>query len=212
MFKIGLLLALTIVSLAFANKEEHEVFRWDKIPEAGNNTQCIYRADLKEMSCRRSDISTIIDCPAILDIPEMAGSVDALGIALKSSMNESSEVISFHLYPRRIDTKTYMNNRIDIDNRTVEFCLFYSEENGVEKHSMTGIRISDLECYIRLAVLIREGGVRSVQVGEKETRNVELLGEILVADKPNNKRYLGGLWAWNLGYGWGFPGWGLPIW
>ena len=61
-------------------------------------------------------------------------------------------------------------------------------------------------CWERLVRLFNSSVADHVVRVENGTE-VSLFGEVLFADKSVQKRWLG----WSLGWGWGYPGWGLPL-
>lgn len=117
------------------------------------------------------------------------------------------------MYPRKLDNQTYQNYTVVVDEKPVELFLYFGETS-----TSSGIRVTDRKCYTRLIDVVlgvsKARHVVSVVEGTV-TEQVELIGEVLVAEKPANKRWLGfGFpWlGWGLGlWGWGL-GWGLPFW
>ena len=199
MLKVALFLAL--VSVAFAADE----LRWEKIPEAANSSQCIYRVDTRLFTCR-GPREVIVECPAVLENAAYgARRFDVFGISRIPSTEEVSvERSRYFLFPREMDNTTYLARQVEIEGKQVELFLYFGEKTGE-----AGIRVSDVKCYERLVTLFRESVVNhEVRVGAE---TVSLFGEILVADKPAHKRWLGWLWGWGAGWGWGM-GWGWPFW
>jgi hypothetical protein len=207
MFKFALVMML--VGLAAAASDE---LRWDRIPEAANSSQCIYRSEEHLFTCRGGLNFSIVECPAFLE-SDAYGSrrIDVFGIERLPVSESPVETLRFNLYPRDMDNVTFQNRSILFESRQVDLSLFFGAEKSAE---FAGIRISDVKCWSRLVDLFRLSRVdHTVQVGEVR---VSLLGEILVTDKPHQKRWLGwglpwlGGWGWGLG--WGFPLWGLGLW
>jgi hypothetical protein len=203
---LKLVLCLALVGCALAAEE----LSWDKIPEAGNSTQCIYRPEIRLLACRGVDRTFVVECPAVLELSAINSTrrFEVFGIARVEGKDVEARLVRYNLYPRRIENNTYEDRRIRIDGeRVVDLTLFTAEESGVE----SGVRVSDVKCYERLVELFRRSTHRQeIRIGEEQ---VNLFGEILVSDKPATKRWVGWLnpWGFGLGWGWGL-GWGLPVW
>jgi len=211
MLKLALSL-IFVVGLAMAT--EVEEFRWETIPVAENASQCIYRPEVRTLACR--GINGLVECPAALDFP--AGiSFEVFGLrnnALKSFVTPVESRV-YELYPRKLDNTTYGNFTVMSGGKPVELYLFFGEKTVT---GTWGVRVSELKCYNRLVdvVLSASKARHVVRVEDVTATDIELFGEILIADKPSNKRWLGfglpwlgfgmGLWGWGLG--WGLPFWG----
>jgi len=204
-------LFMVLVGLACAVDE----LKWDKIPEAANSSQCIYRIDNGMLSCRGPK-ELIIECPAVIESSRFSSrKIDVFGISRLPSEEDvkiKTEDMKFALYPRDMDNATYLDNHVRFEGKDFELFLFFDEKKGEE----SGLRISELKCYERLIELFRSSTMsHEVMVGKE---NVSLFGEILVADKPAHKRWLGWLWGWGglgpwgWGMGWGWPFWGMGMW
>lgn len=200
MLKLALFLAL--VSVAFAADE----LVWDKIPGAANSSQCIYRVDTRQISCR-GPREVVVECPAVLETAALGQRrYEVFGLCRVEGevADLKAESRRYWLYPREIDNTTYLDRRVEVDGKSVELYLYYGE-----KTSETGLRVTDLKCYERLVELYTSSVINhEVKVLD---RTVSLFGEILVADKPAHKRWLGWLSPWSWGWGWGL-GWGYPYW
>jgi len=198
-----------------AEKERRDIgsggeFRWETIPIAENASQCIYSPETHSMSCR--GMSGLVECPASMDLPKDV-KVEVFGMRrhpVKSMVSKIDERI-FELYPRKLDNSTYLNYTVLVDDKPVELYLFYSDSSS----EFSGVRVTDKKCYMRLinVVLSQATAEHEVKVEGTELK-VDLFGEILNAEKPTNKRWLGFGWPWLWGmgmWGWGL-GWGLPFW
>jgi hypothetical protein len=209
MLKLALSLVF-VVGLAVA--AEVDEFRWETIPVAENASQCIYRPEVRSLTCRGS--SGLVECPAALEFGSLQ--LEVLGIRAHPIKSFVTPVESrvYELYPRKLDNQTYGNYSIVTGDKTVELYLYYGETNST---GTVGVRITDLKCYSRLidVVFSVSKAHHVVPVQGVTTGEVELFGEILIAEKPANKRWLGFGFPW-LGFGlgmWGWGlGWGLPFW
>jgi hypothetical protein len=196
---------MALVALACAANE----LKWDEIPVAGNASQCIYRLDASSLSCRSANQS-VIECPAVVNIPEdTAQRTRVVGIARTEKVRDDdvkTEAIRYFLYPRIMKNETYLNHKIVVDGKSVDLFLYYSENST----DISGVRIIDLKCYRRLVTLFDASALTSHEVTIDEQK-VSLLGEILVAESTQSKRWLGMGLGWGMGWGWGL-GWGWPFW
>jgi len=208
MLKLTLFLAL--LGLACAADD----IKWDRIPVAANSSQCIYRTDTSLLSCRGPG-EVVVECPGVLDSSRFgARRIDVFGIsqiaAAAAGGDQKPESVRFALFPRDFDNTTYLNDSIQVEGgQQVDLRLRFSADNDTASSGVAGIRVSDVKCYQRLVDLFNSSAVdHIVQIGNNK---VNLLGEILVADKSAQKRWLGGLWGWGLGFGWPFWGLGLGL-
>jgi hypothetical protein len=81
-----------------------------------------------------------------------------------------------------------------------EFWLYHSIHG--EQHS--GVRVAELACNTRLVDMLSRSAGRDGRVNELPGK-VRFVGEILIADTPLNKKWIGWLW------GWGIPLWGFKL-
>jgi len=208
MFK--LVLALFVVGLAMAT--EVDEFRWETIPVAENSSQCIYRPEVRTLACR--GVSGLVECPASLEFGPFQ--FEVLGIRRNPIKSFVTPVESrfYELYPRKLDNQTYQNYTVVSGEKSVELYLYFAETNTT---GVSGVRVTERKCFTRLVdvVFSVSKAHHVVHVEGVTTGEVELFGEILIAEKPANKRWLGFGWPW-LGWGmgmWGWGlGWGLPFW
>jgi hypothetical protein len=112
----------------------------------------------------------------------------------------------YELYPRKLDNTTYWNFKV-VDGETPVELYFYWGEKGTE----SGIRVVERKCYVQLVENVFNKASLKQVVTVDGGKEVELFGEVLVAEKPANKRWLGFGFPWLGGFGWGL-GWGLPLW
>ena len=205
-------LALSLVFVVgLAMSAEVEEFRWETIPVAENASQCIYRPEVRTLGCR--GVGGLVECPASLEFGSLQFEVFGIRRDAVKSVVSPVESRVFELYPRKLDNQTYQNYTVVVGEKPVELFLYFGETS-----TSSGIRVTDRKCYTRLIDVVlgvsKARHVVSVVEGTV-TEQVELIGEVLVAEKPANKRWLGfGFpWlGWGLGlWGWGL-GWGLPFW
>jgi hypothetical protein len=188
-----------------------EEFKWEDVPLSDNATQCIYRSESKKLACR--SISGIVECPAVIEYKfgKVPTNFEVYGLRRDPIKSEVSPVESriYELYPRPLDNSTYVNYTVTVNDKTVELYLYGSSEP-----TYTGLRVSDVKCYVRLIDTVFNRATARQVVEVKSGLHAELFGEILAVEKPAQKRWLGfGFpWLWGLGmWGWGF-GWGFPFW
>jgi len=199
-----------------AEKERRDIgsggeFRWETIPIAENASQCIYSPETRSMSCR--GMSGLVECPASMDLPKDV-KVEVFGMRrhpVKSMVAKIDERV-FELYPRKLDNSTYLNYTVLVEGKPVELYLYYADSTS---ETMSGVRVSDKKCFVRLVNVVLSQATTEHEVKVEGTElKVDLFGEVLNAEKPNNKRWLGFGWPWLWGmgmWGWGL-GWGLPFW
>jgi hypothetical protein len=187
-------------------------FRWDSIPVVANTSQCVYRPELKILACRGTNV--FVECPAVCESTRLGSlKFKVFGIGRNEIISETTpnEDTTFDLYPRNIENTTYLNSTVFVDEKPVHIVLYYNE-----KTTHAGLRVTDVKCYGRLIqnVFLNHIEYQYVTV-ESVTEKVGLIGEILIAEKPANRRWLGYGYPWYGGfggyggYGWG-AGWGLP--
>lgn len=202
---LKLTIALFVVFFGLAVAEE---LQWDKIPVALNSSQCLYKPMSKAFTCRGK--AGIVECGAVAELAALGSKrFDVYGLAREQIVDGEikAESVRVQLYPRKLDNSTYFNRTVEVDNKLVDLYLYHSE-----KFVESGFRVTDLKCWERLVEIFNSSlSDHVVKVGDLS--EVSLFGELLVADKPVQKRWLGWGLGWGgLGWGWGFPGWGLPLW
>jgi hypothetical protein len=114
----------------------------------------------------------------------------------------------FELFPRKIDNTTYMNSTMVVEGKPVEILLYWNE-----KAIHAGYRVTEVKCYRRLIEKVFVPSTLRQLVKLENGEEIHLFGEVLFADKPQQKRWLGfGFPFFGAGlFGWGL-GWGLPFW
>ena len=205
---LKLALSLVFVVGLVLSAEETE-FRWETIPVAENASQCIYRPEVRTLGCR--GVQGLVECPAVLELG--SGHFEVFGIRRSKDVTPVESRI-FELYPRKLDNQTYENYTVIVDEKPTELNLYFAESK-----TSAGIRVTDKKCYIRLVQVVLDASKANHEVPVTGlagiAEKVELFGEVLIAEKPNNKRWLGFGFPW-LGFGlgmWGWGlGWGLPFW
>jgi len=209
MLKLAIALVF-FVGLAIADEE----FRWETIPVAENASQCIYRPEVRTLTCRGPN--GLVECPAATEFGSFQFDVLGLRRDTVKSFVTPIENRKFELYPRKLDNVTYLNYTVFVQGeKPVELYLFFSETNTTE---VSGIRVIDSKCFVRIIDVVFNGSKARHVVQIEEGTHVELFGEVLVAEKPSNKRWLGFGMPWFGGMGWGMGGWGwgmgwgLPLW
>ena len=205
-------LALSLVFVVgLAMSAEVEEFRWETIPVAENASQCIYRPEVRTLGCR--GVGGLVECPASLEFGSLQFEVFGIRRDAVKSVVSPVESRVFELYPRKLDNQTYQNYTVIIDEKPTELNLYFAESK-----TSAGIRVTDKKCYIRLVQVVLDASKANHEVPVTGlagiAEKVELFGEVLIAEKPNNKRWLGFGFPWlGLGmgmWGWGL-GWGLPL-
>jgi len=196
-------------------------FRWETVPIAENASQCIFSPESKTIACRGSN--GLVECGAALEILAANVSAEVFGLRrhpIKSFVSAIDERV-FELYPRKLDNTTYLNYTLIVDDKPVELYLYFGETQ-----TRAGLRVTEKKCFKRLVnvVLSQATAEHEVKVDGTEL-SVDLFGEVLNAEKPASKRWLGFGFPWmgmgmgmgmGLGmgmgmWGWGL-GWGLPFW
>jgi hypothetical protein len=180
---------------------------------AENASQCIYRPEVRKVSCR-GPTGSIVDCPVKVDFTHPDSfKFDVFGLRrdpVKSFVTPVEDRL-YELYPRSLDNTTYLDFKI-VDGETPVELYFYWGEKSTE----SGLRVTDRKCFVQLVEgVINKSSLRQVVTVAGNKGEIELFGEILVAEKPATKRWLGFGWPWfgglGFGFGWGL-GWGLPFW
>lgn len=206
-------LALSLVFVVGLVAAESEEFRWETIPVAENASQCIYRPEVRTLACR--GVSGLVECPAVLEFGPFQFEVFGIRRNPVRSVVQPIESRVYELYPRKLDNQTYENFTFVSEQveRPVELFLYFSETNSTGQF---GVRITEGKCFTRLVNVVFDVSKANHVVRVLNGGEVELFGEILIAEKPANKRWLGfgfpwlgwgmGLWGWGLG--WGLPFWG----
>jgi hypothetical protein len=187
-------------------------FKWDAIPVVANSSQCVYRPELRVLSCRGPN--GIVECPTEFESSRLGSlKFPVFGIRRDEvvSVRTPVEESLFELYPRKIDNTTYLNTTVIVEDKPVEVFLYFHE-----KPVHAGFRITDAKCFRRIVETVFTPSTGNHVVKLESGEEVGLFGEILFADKPTNKRWLGlgfpwlglgmGMWGWGLG--WGLPFWG----
>ena len=202
MFKVALFVVLFGVAMAVTDE-----LRWDKIPVAANSSQCIYRVDPGLLSCRGGPKEEVIECSAVLETRGLGSRrCEVFGLRrMEKEADQKIESIKYYLYPREMENTTYLDRVVEVEGQKIELYLYYSD-----KFVSNGLRVTDLKCYEKLVTGVYEKSTASheITIGEEK---VSLFGEILIADKPAHKRWIGWLSPWSMGWGWGL-GWGWPFW
>lgn len=166
---------------------------------------------MKVLACRGPN--GIVECPAELEVSRL-GSIkfEVYGIRKDEVLSHRIPVEEsrYELFPRKLDNSTYVNNTVIVDGEPVELFLYFGE-----KSVSSGVRVVDKKCYIRLVDVVYTPSTEAHVVKLENEQEVSLFGEILIAEKPAHKRWLGFGFPWlgmgALGWGWGL-GWGLPLW
>jgi hypothetical protein len=177
-----------------------------------NVSQCAYRPELKLLACRGTE--QFVECPTEFESSPLGKfKFHVFGLRRDEFMSNRTVVEEsvFELFPRRIDNTTYMNSTILVDEKPVDVFLYFAE-----KALHAGLRVTDAKCYHRLVQNVFASSLDTHFVKLESGEKVALFGEILLADKPVNKRWLGfgypwlsGLGSWGWGAGWGLPYWGM---
>lgn len=118
---------------------------------------------------------------------------------------------------RGVEANVEKKTERGVEETPVELFLYFDETRTVGEF---GVRVTDKKCYERLVDIVF-GSSTLKHVVPVEGTDVELFGEVLIAEKPSTKRWLGFGLPWGLGlgglgwgmgaWGWGL-GWGLPLW
>jgi hypothetical protein len=205
----ALAFVFVVVGLAVATETTRDEFHWETIPVAENSTQCIYRPEVKTLTCR-GPTNNLVECPALTEFGSFSFEVLGIRRAPVKSFSTPLETRKYELYPRKLDNQTYLNFIVGEDK--TEVYLYFGETS-----TGTGIRVTDRKCYTRMIEVVFDASKahHPIKVEGMSDNSIELFGEVLVAEKPSNKRWLGFGWpwfGWGLGmWGWGL-GWGLPFW
>lgn len=207
-------LALSLVFVVGLVAAEVDEFRWETIPVAENASQCIYRPEVRTLACR--GVSGLVECPASVEFGPFQFEVFGLRRNPVKSFVEPVETRVYELYPRKLDNQTYENFTFvskRVESGPVELYLYFAETNTTGQF---GVRVTERKCYTRLIDVVFGVSKAHHVVRVEGGSEIELFGEILIAEKPSNKRWLGfgfpwlgfglGLWGWGLG--WGLPFWG----
>jgi len=187
-----------------------DVFKWDTIPIAENASQCIFNPEVKRISCRGP--SGIVECPAVIELTTpRTFKFDVFGLRRDSvkSFVTPVETRRYELYPRKLDNVTYLNYTVTIGEKPVELYVYYGEHT-----TESGLRFTDKKCFLSFVDVVVDKSTLKHEVTLESGTVVELFGEVLVAEKPPSKRWLGFGFPWlgmGMGWGWGM-GWGLPLW
>jgi hypothetical protein len=97
---------------------------------------------------------------------------------VERDQNES-EVERFFLYPRKLDNSGWFNHTMKVDDREVTVGLYHSFE-----FNFFGFRVKEEKCFERLFDIFNSStSFERVKV-EPNMREVQLLGEIMIVDKP----------------------------
>lgn len=247
--KVVIFFALVAACCAAAIEKPVELINPELIAtEKINGSQCIYRPELKTMTCRGS--LGLIECPAasnfsLLDTQKF----QVFGIAKiflddsekLTTVEKSSALRRFWLYPRSLNSSTYLNRSIFVEDKWEDFELYYGENC-----TAYGIRITDLKCYERLVELFEQTkfeqvaklgtGLDDLEVDSNATAiianatttsgdEIRVFGETLLVEQSAQKRGFGrgfggfgrGFGGFGRGFGFGFGfgrgfGWGLGGW
>jgi len=200
-----LILFAALIALSSAMGVRRDAALWEKIPEVKNATQCIFLKEKSLLSCR--GVSGVVDCDAVLEVSRLNISFDVFGIAKDSIMLDDAKV--YELYPRRLSNSSmvYMNNSVIVDGKEEKIVLYAASSS-----SRSGIRVVDSSCFDRVVVQLEkivDSHAIELESSLEVKPKVQVIGEILVADKSKQRRFLFGL---GLGLGWGFPfGFGLGL-
>jgi len=209
MFKLAVALVV-LVGLAVADDID-----WEKIPSAGNHSQCVYRSEIRMLGCR--GLTGVVECGVLGTLPQ---GFEVFGLGRETVEGVLPvESTRYWLYPRELNETTYLNHVVEVQNVTHNVSLFHLESFN----ETFGLRVPDVKCWTRLVDLFNASvGTQVVRVEEMSTE-VPLFGEVLVLDRQTKKRFLGfglglgglglglgGFGFGGLGFGWGL-GWGLPL-
>ncbi|CAF0784614.1 unnamed protein product [Brachionus calyciflorus] len=194
MMKLTVALLVVLVGLTVAVEE----FKWDSVPSAGNNSQCVYRPQSRVLGCRGSD--NVVECETVGQLPQ---GFEVFGLGRESLEGVVSvESQRYWFYPRELNQTVYHNHTVQGQNTTEELSLFHLERNQT-----VGLRVPDVKCWTRLVELFNASvGVHVVPV-LNSTTEVPLFGEVLILERQAQKRWLGlgllGLGLNPLLFGWG---------
>ncbi len=185
-----------------------EDIKWETIPEAKDSAQCIYRNDINVFACRVGPKSEIVECPSSFEGGKFGTNsrFEVYGMARASGMQtpaDKANDVKYFLYPRTADNQTYFDHKFTDGKGGEENVHLYFSEND----KTAGFRIKDLKCYeklVRLFDTLQANHPGTLQQGG----SVQLFGEVLVFQRPVNKRWLW-LSPWMWSWGW-FGGWGWP--
>lgn len=154
--------------------------------ERSNVTECIYRPEQKVFVCK-GPIS-MIECPAVANFSTLdTKKFEVFGISKRSDAEKTSaELRHYWLYPRSINSTSYLNRSILVEDKWEDFVLYFGD-----KFTEFGIRVTDAKCYEKIVQLFDETKFEQVvklDLNHGATTEVHMFAEAMIFEETMTTR------------------------
>lgn len=140
-------------------------FIWGSLEDSNRRFECQYSADLLTLSCFRG----LVKCETIPRLDDLAKTYDIFGLG-------STDMNTFHLYPRNFAEETFSDCRVPLTNgKTVELNLL---RTGVEGQ---GLMVRDSVCYQKIVDVLKTvtEPVMVDVTGDNTNAKVSMMGYVI---------------------------------